>query len=192
MSRPSTDWPITRVSITGDGTVVVVDVDVDVGTVVVDVDDVDDVVSVVVDGDVGVGAIDAAVVIAGVAPLGLGAVEGVAVPSDEHPNSTGATKKVNQNERRQRTGEQSVERDDDTARVARLHHHLRRVGEPLCFSRTAGRPEPDLAALDRHCPGGGGDRCAVALERGDCDVLLIGKCHWPSLTGCFRPLRSSR
>ncbi len=39
MSRPCTDWPITRVSVTNGSSAVVVVVDVDVVTAVVDVDD---------------------------------------------------------------------------------------------------------------------------------------------------------
>src|SRR5258706_7301665 len=58
MSRPSTDWPSTRVSSTGDRTVVEVVVDVEDVVVVSAVVDVDDVVELVVDGEVGAGVVD--------------------------------------------------------------------------------------------------------------------------------------
>ena len=78
MSRPSTEWPITRVSSTGDGTVVdVVDVDV-----VVDVIDVLGIVAVGVDVVV-VTAVDDVVAGAIVAPLELEGSLAAVFESDE-------------------------------------------------------------------------------------------------------------
>lgn len=91
MSRPSTDCPITRVSITGDGTVV--DVDVVVGGEVVEV-----VVEVVVDVDVvaGVVVVDGAAVDVTSAEGAEEAVDplSLAPPSDAQAERSGQARNV--------------------------------------------------------------------------------------------------
>jgi hypothetical protein len=83
MSRPCTDWPITRVSrIVGAGTVVVVDVEVVGATVVVDVEVDVDVLGAVVAG----GAVVAIGAMASV-DVDVGAVVGAA-PCEEHAQTS--------------------------------------------------------------------------------------------------------
>ena len=158
MSRPSTDWPSTRVSITGEGTVVEVEVvvDVDVDDVVVgsSVVDVDDVVELVVDGEVPAGEV-IGMSASGVS-LGLAVVGVVAVPSEAHPNSNaGATRSASRIDRRQNTGGEATCRpptagfeqampvlakqrdviEKSAARAAPLAHHRARPATSAPSSR---------------------------------------------------------
>jgi hypothetical protein len=67
--------------------------------------------------------------------------------------------------------------------VRRLHDHLARVSEALGLAGTGRRPEPDLVVVDRRRPDRGRDRSPVALERRQCQILLIPKTHGHETTG---------